>query len=163
MRSSFLIVLSFCVSSHLLMAQRWEPVLKINEKADVVFGSKQALINAVRQGQDVKIAWGWKRNGKSMEHISVPTWTAILNEEDVLFHIDPQVFGSIVWDSLAGTFEGEQLTEEWRVIIDTNGTFDAVWYDRSTHKIVRRIPQHHRMTWFVQGVRDETAVPFYEQ
>ena len=151
-------ILSYC---NPLYAQKWEVALRIDKEAAVVEGSKSKLINAIRQGCDVKIAWGWHNGEKSMEHISKPVWTAILNEEEVLFHIDPQVFGGIDWELLIGSFEGKDLKDEWRVIIDTNGSFDAVWYNRDTHEISRRIPQSHKMTWFVQGYEASEAQPFF--
>ena len=101
---SLICILFYCNPS---LAQDWDVALRINKKAEVVEGSKAKLINAIRQGCDVKIAWGWNNGEKSMEHISEPIWTAILNEEDVLFHIDPQVFGEVDWNSLIGSFEGK--------------------------------------------------------
>jgi len=155
---SFISILFYC---NPLAAQNWGVALRIDKEAQVVEGSKAKLINAIRQGCDVKIAWGWNNGEKSMEHISEPIWTAILNEEEVLFHIDPQVFGGTDWGSLVGSFEGKDLHDEWRVIIDTNGSFDAVWYNRANNEVTRRIPQSHKMTWFVKGYKEVDAAPFF--
>ena len=154
------VILHFSVT---VQAQQWNKVLQLDESGKVIFGSKSQLISAIRSGQDVKIAWGWKTEDKSIEHISIPTWTAILNEKEVLFHIDSQVFGAISWDDAAGTFEGANLEDEWRVIIDTNGTFDAVWYNRKNHEITRRMPQQHNMSWFVLGEVPDQAPAFFEK
>ncbi len=161
MKTRILILSLVLFSCQILLAQGWQPVLRINEKGEVIAGSKDQLIQNIRQGKNVKIAWGWKRDNKSIEHISEPTWIAIMNEQDVLFHLDPQVFGGIEWEDRAGTFENKNLKEEWRVIIDTNGTFDAVWYDRDNHEVTKRMPQRHRITWFVQNANDETPKPFF--
>jgi len=160
-KSSTLAVLAILFYCNPCSAQNWEVALRLNKKAEVIEGSKSKLINAIRQGCDVKIAWGWDNGEKSMEHISEPIWTAILNEEEVLFHIDPQVFGRTDWELLQGSFAESDLKNEWRVIIDTKGSFDAVWYDRDKNEVTRRVPQSHKMTWFIKGYKEKKANPFF--
>ena len=36
----------------------------------------------------------------------------------------------------------------WRVSMTTDGDFDAIWYDRVSGKLLKRVPQRHIMSWF---------------
>nr|WP_298995830.1 hypothetical protein [uncultured Allomuricauda sp.] len=141
----------------------WEVVLKTDREGTVLKGSKAALMNAVRNGSDIKIGWGGKREDLSIEHLSTPIWLAILSEKEVMAHLDPQVLSGIDWDSLNASYEDVSLLQkEWRVVLTTKGDFDAVWYDKKADTLIRRWPQKHKMTWFAKGNPDETAVPLFD-
>ena len=61
----------------------WRIVLKTDKDGTVLKGSKLDLISAIRNGQDLKIGWGGKREDLSIEHLSTPIWLAILSEKEV--------------------------------------------------------------------------------
>ena len=145
------------------LAPRWKIAFKNNAQGETLSGSKEELINAIRSGSTIKVGWGWQKNGKSMEHISEPIWHLVLNDREVIVHLDPQVLSNTVWDSLSANYIDPALMDlEWRVVLSTRGEFDAVWYDREEHQVVRRLPQRHIMTWFVeQHSLSRQVVPFY--
>ena len=140
----------------------WQLVLKTDADGSVIAGSKEALINAIRKGSDLKIGWGVQREDLSIEHLSEPIWLAILSEQEVMAHLDPQVLSAIDWDDLNANYEDPTLLpQEWRVVLNTKGDFDAVWYDRKADTIVRRWPQKHIMSWFAKGSPSQKAVPLF--
>ncbi len=140
----------------------WQLVLKTDKDGSVVAGSKAALIDAVRNGSDLKIGWGVQREDLSIEHLSEPIWLAVLSEQEVMAHLDPQVLSAIDWDNLNANYEDTTLLDkEWRVVLTTKGDFDAVWYDRKADTIVRRWPQKHIMSWFAKGTPTKEAVPLF--
>ncbi|MEM9648103.1 MAG: hypothetical protein AAF969_06450 [Bacteroidota bacterium] len=140
----------------------WRIVLKTGRDGSVLSGSKADLMDAIRAGQDLKIGWGVKRKDLSIEHISAPIWLAILSEQEVMVHLDPQVLSTIEWDSLNAHYKNSNLLQqEWRVVLTTKGDFDAIWYDRKADTLVRRWPQKHRMTWFAEGKKPVKPVPFF--
>lgn len=143
--------------------QEWVPVYKNDKAGNTVLGSKEKLINAIRNGNPVRIAWGSKGKTHTIEHISDPIWIAILDEKEVIAHIDPQVLSRVDWETLSADYsDSTKLNEEWRVAITTKGEFDAVWYDKTNYKLIKRVPQNHVMTWFVKGKIAKTASPFFK-
>ena len=84
--------------------------------------------------------------------MSEPIWLAVLDGEEVLAKLHPQYSSTLDWDALSGNHSDKKvLHQEWRVVINTDGSFDAIWYDRRTDSLIRRVPQHHTMTWFVRN------------
>ena len=159
----FAIILLFSCSGNQPQQNKWRIVLKTDKNGTVLKGSKLELINAIRNGQDLKIGWGGKREDLSIEHLSTPIWLAILSEKEVMAHLDPQILSGIDWDGLNASYEDASLLQkEWRVVLTTKGDFDAVWYDIKADTLIRRWPQKHRMTWFAKGNLDDKVVPLFD-
>lgn len=136
-------------------------VYKNDKQGNTVIGSKEALIRHIRGGSEIKIGWGSKGKTRSVEHLSEPIWIAILNESEVVAHIDAQVLSKTDWENLSSNYaDSTLLQQEWRVAITTKGEFDAVWTNRSNGKLIKRIPQNHTMTWFVKD-GTESSTPLF--
>ncbi len=134
------IILFFtCLFSSCYPIKKNEPEWKIAYKNDkdgnTILGSKEELINSIRQGSLIRIGWGGKESNHSIEHISEPVWIAILDEKEVIAHLEPQVLSVIDWNSLSAKYsDSSKLKEEWRVVISTKGEFDAIWYDKKENR-----------------------------
>ena len=138
---------------------QWKMIYKHDENGKAILGSKDSLIQAIRLGLPVRVGWGWQMKGKSMEHISDPIWMVVLNEQEVMVHLDPQVLSKVEWDSLEVSYTNfDQLAHEWRVVLTIQGTFDAIWYDLEQHELVRHLPQQHIMSWFVQYPHNQDII-----
>ncbi|WP_350293536.1 hypothetical protein [uncultured Croceitalea sp.] len=136
-------------------------VYKNNKKGETLMGSKAELIKYIRAGASIKIGWGSKGKTRSVEHLSEPIWIAVLNESEVVVHLDPHYVATADWNNLTSKFSDTSLVnQEWRVVITTGGNFDAVWYDKFTGTMIKRVPQNHTMTWFAKGSYDDN-VPLY--
>lgn len=127
-------------------------VYKNNKEGNAIIGSKKKLIDYIRGGAEIKIGWGSKNETHSIEHLSTPIWIAVLDESEIIAHLDPQVLSKTDWDKLSANYsDSTLLTQEWRVVITSKGEFDAVWYDQGTGKVIQRRPQNHIITWFAKG------------
>ena len=127
-------------------------VYKNDKEGNTLAGSKEALIQCIRAGASIKIGWGSKGKTRSIEHLSEPLWLAVLNETEVIAHLDPHAPATMDWDNLSSSYADTSLiNQEWRVVITTKGEFDAIWHDKYNGKLVKRIPQRHPMTWFAKG------------
>lgn len=150
------ILLIFVILNYTSCKQENNPnklqVLYKNDKNGVtLLGSKENIIDAIRKGADIKIGWQSETKVRKIEHLSTPVWLAVLNEKEVLAHLDPQVFSVIDWDKLSAAYVDDKMLDvEWRVVLTTSGSFDAVWYNTKADTVVRRIPQNHEMTWFAR-------------
>ncbi len=126
-------------------------------------GSKEELIKQIRSGAEIKIGWGSKGKTHRIEHLSEPIWIAVLDETEVVAHLDAQVFSRTDWDNLSSSYiDSTLVNEEWRVAITTKGEFDAVWIDRTNGELIKRIPQNHTMTWFAKDGAEMTKPLFSE-
>ena len=142
----------------------WHIAYKHDENGQSLSGSKAQLFSAIRAGKDVRIGWGWKSDerGTSIEHLATPIWLAIINEKEVIAHLEPQVLSGIDWNTGTASYaDSALLSQEWRVVINTDGTFDAVWYDRKENKLLRHVPQRHIITWFVSDLADPQTKPLF--
>jgi len=143
---------------------KWEIAFKNDEDGNTLLGSKQKLINSIRQESPIRIAWGAKGDAHSIEHISEPIWIAILDEKEVIAHLEPQVLSVIDWDNLLATYsDANKLNQEWRVVITTKDDFDAIWYDKKENRQIKRVPQNHVLSWFVQTSKTVRTKPFFEK
>ncbi|MEM7297103.1 MAG: hypothetical protein AAF391_02425 [Bacteroidota bacterium] len=155
------LLLNFTSCTSERSSNEWHIVLKTNKDGTIINGSKEKLISALRSGADLKLGWGWKHEGKTLEHIAFPTWIGIINEQEVYAYLDPQVLSRLDWGNMKAHYEDSTLSKnEWRVAINTEGTFDAIWIDRDSNEITRRAPQNHIMTWWVsyEGKSDTNAL-----
>lgn len=161
--SIYLILFNACTPSS--SPTQWKVVYKNDKKGNQLVGNKEALVNAIRNGASVKIAWGAKGKNHRIEHVSHPIWLAILDETEVIAHLNPQVLSNINWDELTATYsDSTKLKEEWRVVITTKGTFDAIWYNREEDQLIKRVPQNHIISWMVKdGNNENSPKPFFEE
>ena len=128
-------------------------VYKNDKEGNTLVGSKKELINSIRGGASIKIGWGIKGKTHTIEHLSEPIWIAVLDEKEVIAHLDVQILSKIDWDSLTANYsDSTLLNQEWRVVLTTKGEFDAIWYDRKEGKITKKSSQNHTITWFVKSV-----------
>jgi len=156
-----LMTMSSCIKNN--PSNTWEIALKTNKTGEPVEGSKAKLIKAIRNGKAVKIGWGSKGKTHSIEHLSEPIWLAILDEQEVTAKLHRQLSGTVDWDNLSANHSNtDVLHEEWRVILTTKGSFDAIWYDRRGDTLIRRVPQQHPMTWFVSSNGIDGNTPFFK-
>nr|WP_299343478.1 hypothetical protein [Allomuricauda sp.] len=158
----FLLALLSSCMQQIPIQNDWQIVLKTDNDGKVLKGSKQALIDAIRNGADLKIGWGVKREDLSIEHLSSPIWLAVLSEQEVMAHLDPQVLSGIDWENLNANYKDSTLLQqEWRVVLTTKGDFDAIWYDRKADTLIQRWPQKHTMTWFANSSSAESPSPLF--
>lgn len=144
----------------------WEVAFKNAKDGTTLQGSKAELINAIRQGLPIKIGWGSKGKNHRIEHLSDPIWLAILDETEVTARLETHSVAVTDWNNLSSSFsDTTKLSQEWRVVLSTKGDFDAVWYDRKTHELVKRVPQNHVMTWFIKKESNDNviAMPLFEE
>ncbi len=137
-------------------------VYKNDKEGQTISGSKEALIQYIRGGAEIKIGWGAKGGNHAIEHLCDPIWLSVLDESEVICHLDPQVLSKIDWENSSASYaDSTLLNQEWRVVITTKGEFDAIWYDRKNNSLIKRVPQNHTMSWFARG--NKNAMPLFSK
>ncbi|MEM7730191.1 MAG: hypothetical protein AAF311_13115 [Pseudomonadota bacterium] len=130
-----------------------------------ISGSKEALFAAIREGQDIRIAWGFSidRDGETLEleHIVEPVFLTAINGEHVAAQLPEHIAQQAYHDIDRALFDDPSVM--WRGLMTTRGSFDAVWVNRATGEEVRRYPQRAALSWFGSSApsldADTLAVP----
>ena len=157
--------------NHAPQPSAWRLMLKHDRDGNVLSGDKQHLVNAVRQGCDLRVAWGARRAAdpsRTIEHISSPLWVAIRDGDMVEVQLDDflinlSVLGEPNEDHPARQrFGGTEKVVMWRANFRIDGNFDAVWYDPTTGALIERVPQRHAASWFADCVPGTPAALFPE-
>ena len=130
----------------------WQAVYQHDPQGNPIMGSKEQLIEGIRQGYSLRIGWGWERERADtmlrLEHVADPVFVSILQEKDVSAIIDIHPLLQSYYQIDQQSFrEGGHL---WQCVMTTKGTFNAKVYDRTTGDLLRDMPQRHRMTWFIE-------------
>jgi len=157
--------LSACYSGSPSDSKTWQIAYKHDRDGKPLKGSKEKLFAAIRAGKSVRIGWGWynEKRDISIEHLADPVWLAIIDQKEVMAHLEPQILAAINWDDASTSYEDSTLLDkEWRVVINTNGSFDAVWYSRKEEKVTRRAPQKQVLTWFVNELAPGNTKALFE-
>lgn len=144
----------------------WHLLLAHDANGKVDQGDRQQIVNAVRQGCQIRIAWGNSGPTRSIEHIADPMWISIRNGNDVEvqigeFLVNLNALGEPSEDHpRRKRFGGTEKVVKWRASLKTDGTFNAVWYYPYNGEFIIRVPQRHPMKWFAD-CNPESAAPLF--
>ncbi|MEL7025518.1 MAG: hypothetical protein AAGL69_17410 [Pseudomonadota bacterium] len=136
---------------------RWHLQLAHDASGEIVDGSVARLIDSVRSGCDLRVAWGARRRvdpTRTIEHSATPLWISVRDSNT----LSAQIGGFTPNLSVLGEnpdehprferFGGTETLVEWRADISIDGTFNAVWFRPHTGELIERVPQRHPMRWF---------------
>ncbi len=144
-------------------------MLHHNSAGEVQSGSPENIVNAVRRGCQLRIAWGARRAAdpsQTIEHIAEPVWVAVRNGTQVEVQLDDFLINHAVLGEpeedhpRRARFGGTSKAVMWRAQLKPDGSFDAVWYSPQTGELITRIPQQHELRWFSDCPPGEAA-PLY--
>ncbi|MEO1657409.1 MAG: hypothetical protein AAFR65_06780 [Pseudomonadota bacterium] len=162
--AAFLLLLTACDAG-----SPWQLKLAHTAEGEVTAGSEAALIDAIRGGCDLKVAWGARRLAdpqRTIEHASRPLWVAVRDGETVEVQLGDYLINlSVLGEPNEAHLQRERFggTEQvvfWRANLRTDGTFDAVWYAPHSGEFIERVPQRHPMRWYANCGTTDTP-PLY--
>ncbi len=149
----------------------WNLLLSHDARGTVNHGSQASLVAAVRQGCQLRVAWGARRKAdpsRTIEHIATPLWVSVRDGTNVEIQIggfmaNQRVLGEPIEDHPRyERFGGTNAAVMWRAGLKTDGSFNAIWYRPDTGALVERVPQNHPMKWFADCRPDEEETLFSE-
>lgn len=150
-------------------AAAWVALYKHDGNGRALAGDKQALVDAVRRGENVRVSWGARHprdSTRTVEHTALAVFTTVVDGAELFVQVAEHVAFADYW-ARDGQAPGDPRIT-WAGVLGTTGTFNALWYDRARGAEMRRFPQRVTMTWFVQraahaadarGPRDVTRRP----
>jgi hypothetical protein len=131
----------------------WRLVYRHDRDGKPLAGNKQALFEAIRRGDPVRIAWGAAFKGASgavasVEHSADPVFVTIASNKEIYAqlaeHIEQRAYAE------PGKADFANPSVMWRGVFGTDGSFDAATVDRATGK-TRRLPQRAALAWFAHA------------
>ncbi|MEM8491630.1 MAG: hypothetical protein AAF756_12485 [Pseudomonadota bacterium] len=149
----------------------WTLMLSHDRDGVVKAGSSADLVDAVRSGCQLRIAWGGGRADpprRSVEHVAEVKWVTVRNGEQVYAQIGDFMPNLVALGEpeedhpRREEFGGTKDVVEWRATLSTDGSFDAVWFKPHSGEFVTRRPQNHPMKWFAD-CRPGHPQPLYQR
>lgn len=135
---------------HVASAQKWELVYQNDANGNAIEGNIEALIQAVYDGEEVRIAWWSRKNEEGISrvyHVADAAFLTIMMDSVVMAQIRP-IYGQ--------TPEFEDYTIalkenlEWTSIKGTNGHSDAMMRNTITGEIVGHNQRKSACKWYVK-------------
>ena len=150
--------------------QKWHLMLSHQSDGAVTKGTERDLIASIRNGCDIKVAWGAKvrtEPSRSNEHSAKPVWVSVKDDHEVTvqlgdFLINLEALGEPIEEHPRRVeFGGTSDVVMWRATLKTDGSFDAIWFKPHSGEFVKRVPQTHPMKWFAD-CKPNTSLPLYD-
>jgi len=136
-------------------SRQFKPILvyRHGPNGEPLAGSMNALLAAIREGQSLRIAWGFSREHKGklieLEHLIEPVFVTAVSGESVSAQLPEHIAQRSYYDIDQSLFDDPAIM--WRGLMTTKGTFDAVWVNRATGETLRRLPQRAALSWYAMS------------
>ncbi|NAS13205.1 hypothetical protein [Poritiphilus flavus] len=131
----------------------WILVYRNDRNGNALYGDKQKLIDAVRNGLPIRVGFGGrgrKDSTRSVEHLTEAKFLTITNNREVFAQV-PQILGQLPFladDSLKIQFRPEN---KWVKICGTNGYSTGLMVDFINDSLVSPgVDGRAGTSWFVQ-------------
>ncbi|MEM1340393.1 MAG: hypothetical protein AAGF96_21745 [Bacteroidota bacterium] len=132
-------------------SQEWKLIYQNDDDGNAVFGALIDLKMAVRNGKDIRIAWGFQHPEKEevrVEHLADAAFLTIQSDSVVYAQIRP-ITGQ------TPDFENYQIilkeNLEWTFIGSTKGDMDTMMRNKITGEIIRHQLRKSSFKWFVRN------------
>ncbi len=128
----------------------WTLVYQNDADGNVLKGDIQLLINAVRKGLPIRVAWGYQRPsdpGISVEHVADAAFLTIMSQKLVQAQIEP-IYGQ------RPMFDEEYMAFRdnfWITIANTNGKSVTAIRNFTTGELEDQSIRQSKFTWYVQA------------
>ncbi|MCG8436271.1 MAG: hypothetical protein MJA83_19815 [Gammaproteobacteria bacterium] len=132
-------------------ASGWVAVYKHDREGKPLWGDKEVLFDAVRRGYPIRFGWGVKHPRepeRSVEHVGEPEFLTIVDGKELFVQLPEHIAQESYWSVEEQNFGDPAVV--WKGIMGTTGRFHAVWYNRASGEVVRRLPQRVPITWYVE-------------
>lgn len=132
-------------------APSWRVIYSHDADGRPTSGTKQALIDTVRRGYPLRMAWGVSlksRDGRtrSVEQSADAAIVTIASTTDVVAQSHEHLAQSSYFDADQARFAPDSGL--WRGLFSTTGRFEAVFTSRDGGKLLRRVQLQAAVGWF---------------
>lgn len=127
----------------------WHPVFQNDLNGHTLYGNKQDLLKAVRQGVPVRVAWGEKlADGTSDVEFAAPDFTTLVNDSDLVVQFPVSVIQTNYMNAHHSFLKTNPPTN-WKALMCTDGHYHQFHYDLKTGEVSRIMFLRTAMMWYV--------------
>ena len=117
MTSRIIITLILCLTCSILSFGQWKLIYEHDEKGIAIKGEKKALIEAIRQGKELRVGWKMGGGARTVEHFANVQFVSVL-EGEVFGQISQIIAQAPSFDKKIIDFIGNA---RWSMIASTTG------------------------------------------
>lgn len=129
---------------------KWTLIYENDDNGNAVYGEKETLMEAIRNGEDIRI--GWKHQSPTNPKVKVEHWAnakfiTIMSDETILAQIDPIVGQTPNFDDQTIILK-ENF--EWSMIASSSGKNDHMTRKVMTGEIMSHQKSRWGIKWYIK-------------
>ncbi|MEM9078052.1 MAG: hypothetical protein AAGC43_13490 [Bacteroidota bacterium] len=145
---------------------KWRLIYKNSANGTTLYGSKQDLMNAIRNGSPVKIGFGGqlrKDTTLTIEHIFEAHFFTILNDTDVYAQMLPIIGQNPLIEKDTTNIVFRET--HWNILVGTNGFSDRLTMSLTKDSVLGHNQRHMNVSWFVrqEDFGEQDAIPLWKK
>jgi len=126
----------------------WRPLFENDSNGHIIYGSKKALLQAVRQGCPIRVAWGEKLpDGTSDIEFSTPDFTTLVNDSDLVVQFPASAIQTDYMNAHKSLLKTNPPTT-WKALMCTDGHYHQFHQDITTGQVKRIMYLRAFMLWY---------------
>ena len=143
-------MLSGCDHPKNIASAEWQLVYQNDSLGHPLYGSKKALIEAIKRGSPVRVAWGEKLDdGTSDVEFSVPEFTTLVNDSDVVIQLPASMIQTDYMNAKTSFLKTNPPTQ-WRALMSTDGHYHQFHNNLKTGDVTRIMWLKTAVAWYAQ-------------
>nr|WP_298999719.1 hypothetical protein [uncultured Allomuricauda sp.] len=161
-----LVIFLSCGPSMSTNESEWRLIYRNDSNGKTLFGKKQDLLNAIRNGNLVKVGYGGQLRRDTtltIEHVFEAQFFTILNDSEVYAQMAPIIGQNplIEKDTTNVRFRDTQ----WNIIVGTNGFSDRLTMSLNKDTILSQNQRNMNVSWFVKkgNGQSKNAMPLWKK
>jgi len=154
---SLLAFISFS-TSRTRVSPGWRPVYQNDVNGQAVFGDKKALLQAVKQGCPVRVAWGERLpDGTTDIEYSSPDFISLVNDSDLVVQFPVSSIQTDYMNAHKSFLKTDPPTA-WKALMSTDGHYHQFHQDGVTAQVTRVMYLRASMLWYAYTSEGEDGV-----
>jgi len=126
----------------------WRPVFQNDINGRPLFGDKKALLQAVKQGCPIRVAWGEKLlDGTTDIEYSTPDFTSLVDDSDLVVQFPASVIQTDYMNAHRSFLKTDPPTT-WRALMSTDGHYHQFHQNLLTGQVTRIMYLRASMLWY---------------
>ena len=126
----------------------WRPVFQNDTDGHTLFGDKKALLQAVKQGCPIRVAWGEKlADGTTDIEYSTPDFTSLVNDSDLVVQFPASAIQTDYMNAHR-SFLKTDPPMSWKALMSTDGHYHQFHQDLLTGQVTRIMFLRASMLWY---------------
>ncbi|MBN9382810.1 MAG: hypothetical protein J0H74_18740 [Chitinophagaceae bacterium] len=126
----------------------WRPLFQNDKEGHTLFGDKRALLQAVKQGCPIRVAWGEKLpDGTTDIEYSTPDFTSLVNDSDLVAQFPTSAIQTDYMNAHKSFLKTDPPTT-WKALMSTDGHYHQFHQNMLTGQITRIMYLRASMLWY---------------